>query len=182
MRCPNSFLVSTQRGLSKGRISCFLQFSKHVLLLGLSPFTNHPVSFLPGTFQKKKKQKRKAKLDKLQEDFETKQAEEQQLKQQLEDARFGREESEERTRLLEEIACMENKLVQVDVELSRFAEFDPEEMMKLEANVVKARESANRWVDNIFNCQSWVSRTFNMEKRDFDAQFGIPTELDYLEA
>lgn len=110
------------------------------------------------------------------------QEEEQQLQQQLEEASIGREESEERTRLLEEIACKENKIIEIDVELSRFAEFDPEEMMKLEANVSKAREAANRWVDNIFNCQSWAARTFNMEKKDFDTQFGIPTELDYLEA
>lgn len=66
-------------------------------------------------------------------------------------------------------------------ELARFAEFDPEEMQKLEDNIKKVRECTNRWVDNIFNCQSWASKKYYMEKRDFDRQFGVPAELDYIE-
>lgn len=71
---------------------------------------------------------------------------------------------------------------EIELELARFAEFDPDEMKKLEQNIDRAREAANRWVDNIFNCQSWAAKTFSMDKKDFEAQFGIPTELDYLES
>lgn len=124
---------------------------------------------------------RKAKLAKLREDLEHKQAEEQKLQQQLDQAQMGREDSDERSNLIAEIARKEAKLEEIELELARFIEFDPDEMQKLEQNIKKAHESANRWVDNIFNCQSWASKTFNMDKKDFDAQFGIPTELDYLE-
>lgn len=125
---------------------------------------------------------RKAKLAKLRENLDQKEIEEQKLRQQLDQAQMGREVSDERSNLVAQIAQKEAKIEEFELELARFAEFDPDEMKKLEHNIERAREATNRWVDNIFNCQSWAGKTFGMDKKDFDTQFGIPTELDYLEA
>lgn len=124
---------------------------------------------------------RKTKLAKVKEDLEAKNATEQRLREELQEEKTGRETTEERTNLLQEISKKEERLRKVDEELARFAEFDPEEMKRLEYNIKKVRESVNRWVDNIFNCESWASKKFSMEKKDFCRQFGIPADLDYIE-
>lgn len=106
---------------------------------------------------------------------------EKKLTQEISDMQKGRETSEERTELMLKLSNQESKVKDLDTQLARFSEFDPEEMQKLQENTLKAREAANRWVDNIFNCQSWAQKTFSMLKKDFDAQFGIPSDLDYIE-
>lgn len=107
--------------------------------------------------------------------------EEKRLAEAVEQQSVGRETTEERTQLIADISNQEARLEKVDAELARFAEFDPEEIKKLEERVKCAREAANRWVDNIFNCQSWISKKFNIERKDLCNQFGIPAELDYIE-
>ena len=77
--------------------------------------------------------------------------------------------------------AVEEDVKEVDKQLERFAEFDPEEMQQLKEQTTKLKECANRWVDNVFNCQSWAQKTFSMEKKAFNAQFEIPDELDYIE-
>lgn len=108
-------------------------------------------------------------------------AEEEALKKQIEEMEKGREKSEERTQILENMKGLEKLVKSVDEELARFAEFDPEEIEKLKSNIEKVRGCVNRWVDNLYNCQSWAQKKFNMEKKVFDAQFRIPSELDYIE-
>lgn len=103
------------------------------------------------------------------------------LKKEIEQLEKGREETEERADTLKQLSDLEANVSKIDQELARFAEFDPEEMDKLKKNTIVARGAANRWVDNIFNCQSWAQKTFCMVKKDFDSQFGIPEELDYIE-
>lgn len=124
---------------------------------------------------------RKHKLAKLKEDLEAKNVAEQRLREELQQEKVGRETTDERTNLIQEISKKEERLRKIDEELARFAEFDPEEMKKLQYNIKKVRESANRWVDNIFNCESWASKKFSMERKDFGRQFGIPADLDYIE-
>lgn len=76
---------------------------------------------------------------------------------------------------------MQKQVSKIDEELAKFAEFDPEEMDKVKQNTVIAKEAANRWIDNVFNVQSWANKTFMMEKKDFATQFGISEDLDYFE-
>lgn len=104
-----------------------------------------------------------------------------QLQDEIEQSEVGREESDDRDQVLKKMQELEDNIKEVDVELSRFAEFDPEEMEKVKERTKTCMESANRWIDNIFNLQSWASKTFSMEKKDFATQFEIPEDLDYIE-
>lgn len=126
-------------------------------------------------------QKRHATLHNLQQAVEHKTTEKAKLAKEVEKLEQGREDTQERRHLLEQISQLEKRKKELDVQLNRFAEFDPEEMERLKEHTRIARESTNRWVDNIFNCQSWAVNKFYMDKRDFSKQFGIPEELDYLE-
>lgn len=106
---------------------------------------------------------------------------EQQLDEEIEKLEVGREETDERNETLGRIEELTKSICVIDNELERFAEFDPEEMEKVKENTKAAKEAANRWIDNIFNLQSWANKTFMMEKKDFSTQFGIPEDLDYME-
>lgn len=99
----------------------------------------------------------------------------------LDDLEEGREESDERTKLLEKLTELQEKDAELDKNLARFADFDPDSIAKMEEQSAKAKECANRWTDNIFNCQTWANSKFSMDRRDFGKQFEIPDELDYLE-
>lgn len=103
------------------------------------------------------------------------------LDKELDELRKGREESEERTEMLQKVEALEAQVKKLDTELARFAEFDPEEIERTKAQTVKIKQAVNRWVDNVFNVQSWIVRTFGMDKREFNTQFEIPEELDYVE-
>ncbi len=94
----------------------------------------------------------------------------------------GREDSEQRKLFLEKLDELKSKVASLDKDLARFSDFDPEAITKMKDTTVLARESANRWTDNIFNCQSWAVSKFGMERKDFGKQFEIPEDLDYLEA
>ena len=124
---------------------------------------------------------RKAKKESLEDELKSLESEEAKLEEQIQELEKGREETEERADALKALSELEHRHTEAGKKLARFAEFDPEEMEKLKKNTSLARQAANRWVDNIFNCQSWAQNKFCMEKKVFSKQFGIPEELDYLE-
>lgn len=107
--------------------------------------------------------------------------EEARLQGEIQELEKGREDSEERSLQMQRMEDMERELGTLNEELARFAEFDIDEMSKLKDHTGSIKLAVNRWVDNIFNLQSWANRNFGMEKKDFDSQFGIPDELDYPE-
>lgn len=104
------------------------------------------------------------------------------LKKSVADLEVGREESDDRTQLLEKLESLKGKVSTIDSGLARFSDFDPQSITKMKDSTVTVKESANRWTDNIFNCQSWATAKFNMERKAFSRQFEIPDDLDYLEA
>eukprot|EP00171_Calliarthron_tuberculosum_P008255 IDg8255t1 len=126
-------------------------------------------------------QKRKAKLEKLRAELAAKEKKHSSLQEVLVDLEEGREESEERTNFLKKLTELQEKDAELDKNLARFAVFDPTSIAKMKEQSAKAKECANRWTDNIFNCQTWAKTKFSMDRRDFGKQFEIPDELDYLE-
>ena len=45
---------------------------------------------------------------------------------------------------------------------------------------MEALTAANRWTDNIFAIQSYCSNNFGLASADFNEQFGIPENFDYI--
>jgi hypothetical protein len=50
----------------------------------------------------------------------------------------------------------------------------------LEKATELAKEAVNRWTDNIYSVQSYCSQKFMIPRADFNKQFGIPEEIDYV--
>ena len=65
--------------------------------------------------------------------------------------------------------------------LERLRECDPEVLQEMQQKTQIAKESANRWTDNVFSVKSWCKRKFAIEESAINKNFSIPEELDYLE-
>ncbi|KAJ1946373.1 Meiotic nuclear division protein 1, partial [Linderina macrospora] len=96
----------------------------------------------------------------------------------IEKAQFGREQTDERAALTEELAEVEARWSSQQEELQQFKECDPELMNQRRKETVVAQDAANRWTDNIFIIQGWTRDKFNMETSQFNKAFGIPDDLD----
>lgn len=100
---------------------------------------------------------------------------------QIETAKCGKEESDNRENILKELALAENTVKELKAEIEKHKDCDPEVMQQVKKEIVKSAESANRWTDNIFAIKSWCKKKFFMEESVLNKQFGIPEELDYVE-
>mmetsp|Transcript_17438 Transcript_17438/g.36207 ORF Transcript_17438/g.36207 Transcript_17438/m.36207 type:complete len:111 (+) Transcript_17438:444-776(+) len=103
------------------------------------------------------------------------------LKQERASLLSTRVESEERTAVLREIANLAHQEQDVSAKLAQFAECDPDELRKIQDATQVARDSANRWTDNLFTLKRWIETRFGLPSSTFYEQFDIPDDLDYLE-
>uniref|UniRef100_A0A0A9XLK5 Meiotic nuclear division protein 1 homolog n=1 Tax=Lygus hesperus TaxID=30085 RepID=A0A0A9XLK5_LYGHE len=93
----------------------------------------------------------------------------------------GREDNEEREKLLEQNDKLSKERDRLQIEIKKYCGHDPEVYRKKENEIEIAKEAANRWTDNIFSVKSWCKNKFNVEDSILDKQFGIPSELDYVD-
>ncbi|KAJ2878321.1 Meiotic nuclear division protein 1 [Coemansia aciculifera] len=122
--------------------------------------------------------KRQNRLEALEKDVEQMEAKQRELTDSIEKALLGREQTDERTSLNEELAEIEAQWNAQQTELQTFKECDPELMKQKRDETTVARDAANRWTDNIFIMQSWVCEKFNTDTADFAKHFGIPADMD----
>eukprot|EP01129_Flabellula_baltica_P016451 TRINITY_DN8768_c0_g1_i1.p1 TRINITY_DN8768_c0_g1~~TRINITY_DN8768_c0_g1_i1.p1 ORF type:complete len:193 (-),score=45.91 TRINITY_DN8768_c0_g1_i1:109-687(-) len=99
-------------------------------------------------------------------------------KEELLKERVPCDERTERLRLLSE---MEEELKEKHNKLKQLQVCDAESHEKTVKNILKAQEGVNRWTDNIFMLQGWISEKFSMEKKLVNKHFQIPKEMDYTE-
>ncbi len=94
----------------------------------------------------------------------------------------SREDSDERTQLLEDLAKAEAKRDTLRAEVKKYEGCDPEVLHRLESETKMAKEAVNRWTDNIYAVQSWIGKRFpSINVNDMNKQFEIPDDLDYME-
>jgi len=133
-------------------------------------------------FPSKATANRKRKLDTLNENISGVEKKLKSSEKELVEASVGREETEERTELLERLTEMTNKKNELEKSLQQYADNDPAVLEAKVDDTKKALEAANRWTDNIFNLQEWIKKKFPSIGVDtFNKQFEIPEELDYIE-
>ncbi|KAI9505431.1 Meiotic nuclear division protein 1 [Coemansia spiralis] len=122
--------------------------------------------------------KRQNKMKELDIEITQQNAKKSEYEESIRQAQLGREQTGERTALMEELAELEAQWDSQQAELQQFKECDPVLMAKKREEATIARDSANRWTDNVFILQSWTRDKFNMESADFNKYFGIPTDFD----
>ena len=63
-------------------------------------------------------------------------------------------------------------------ELDSLKENDPEAIADLERELQLVQQSANRWTDNIFNCQTYLTKKRGMDKKQAMKLLGITDSFD----
>jgi len=70
----------------------------------------------------------------------------------------------------------------MEIELKKYKDSDPAIIEALEEDIATATEAANRWTDNIWTLKSWAVKKFNVDSKQFDTNFGIPPDFDYVDS
>ncbi|XP_068647213.1 meiotic nuclear division protein 1 homolog isoform X2 [Aristolochia californica] len=107
----------------------------------------------------------------------------QELVEQRESLKKGRENSDEREVVLKELQAIEQKHNQLKEEMALFADNDPAALESMKNATEVAHTAANRWTDNIFTLQQWCSNNFPEAKEQLEHMYkevGISDEFDYL--
>eukprot|EP01105_Mastigella_eilhardi_P001489 TRINITY_DN1179_c0_g1_i1.p1 TRINITY_DN1179_c0_g1~~TRINITY_DN1179_c0_g1_i1.p1 ORF type:complete len:207 (-),score=80.41 TRINITY_DN1179_c0_g1_i1:82-702(-) len=125
-------------------------------------------------------QKKKNKTDALQKDRTALQERLDHLTTDNATLKVGREPSAERQALLEELKSLEANIADIKQKIGQYAENDPELLTAMKRDTQTALEAANRWTDNIFSIQKYCDTKFNMQQSDFNKQFEVPEDLDYV--
>ena len=104
------------------------------------------------------------------------------LETKIAEATFGKEHSDDRSTILEELATLEAKKNDLKIKTQKYEGCDPEIFEQVKKETTVSKEAVNRWTDNIFSIQSWIGKTFPaVNMNDMNKQFGIPDDLDYVE-
>ncbi|RIA86348.1 meiotic nuclear division protein 1 [Glomus cerebriforme] len=125
-------------------------------------------------------QSRRTKIEVLTQELQKLKEKNAELQSNIGVAYGGREESDDRAVLLKKVAELETTNKKHQENLARFRECDPTLLEAKENHANIALECGNRWTENIFILQSYCSNKFNIERSDFNQQFGIPEDLDTL--
>ncbi|XP_015182578.1 PREDICTED: meiotic nuclear division protein 1 homolog [Polistes dominula] len=105
----------------------------------------------------------------------------QKLKEECIKEQAGREDTEERRNLLQQIQLLKEKENELKSQIAKLSEVDPEVIEQMAKRAQMFKEGTNVWTDNIFSIQSWCKQKFGIAEADLNKQFGIPEDLDYKE-
>ncbi|CAK9813593.1 Meiotic nuclear division protein 1 homolog [Anthophora plagiata] len=105
----------------------------------------------------------------------------QKLREACEREKVGKEDTEERQALLQELEELKVKENQLKLQITKFSDADPEAIAKIEEKAQEYKEVTNTWTDNIFAIQSWCKNKFDISQECLNKQFNIPNDLDYKE-
>uniref|UniRef100_UPI0037E9AAE6 meiotic nuclear division protein 1 homolog isoform X1 n=1 Tax=Semicossyphus pulcher TaxID=241346 RepID=UPI0037E9AAE6 len=124
---------------------------------------------------------RKHKLEELQkQDSEAKQRKVS-LQKAVEKAKVGREDTKERGSLLKELKALREEKTQLQAEVEKYRECDPEVVEEMKKSNVVAKEAVSRWTDNVFAIKSWTKKKFSFDDSRINKAFGIPEDFDYMD-
>ncbi len=100
---------------------------------------------------------------------------------QLSESASMRQNSEERDSLLEKYNQLEKVRAEAAAKLEMHRANDPKLLAQKRQDAEKAKSAANRWTDNIFTLQTFCANNFSIERAQFNEQFSIPDDFDYIQ-
>ncbi|XP_041950140.1 meiotic nuclear division protein 1 homolog isoform X1 [Alosa sapidissima] len=103
------------------------------------------------------------------------------LQHAVDKAKVGRQDTEERAALHQELKDLREQKAQLKAELEKYRECDPEVVEQMRKENITAKEAVSRWTDNVFAIKSWAKRKFAFEDSRIDKAFGIPEDFDYMD-
>ena len=104
-------------------------------------------------------------------------------KQQIIDGTKAREDPESlRSSKIEKIPKLKSGIEVLSKTAQAFERTDPKKVEDLQKRNKLAKDSANRWTDNLFEVKSWISdKNPNLTGSELEQQFPVLKNLDNLE-
>ena len=103
------------------------------------------------------------------------------MEKQLQEASSSRKDTSERTELLQTLAELEAIKASASARLEMHRANDPKLLAAKRQSAKEAKLGSNRWTDNIFTIQSYCSNNYCIPRSQFNEQFNIPDDFDYVE-
>ncbi|CAG5928683.1 unnamed protein product [Menidia menidia] len=132
-------------------------------------------------FPSKAANARKHKLEELQKQISDGKQRKLSVQKAVEKAKVGRQDTKERSSLLKELQALREERTQLNSELDKYRECDPEVVEQMRKANVVAKEAVSRWTDNVFAIKSWTKKKFSFDDSRINKAFGIPEDFDYME-
>lgn len=124
---------------------------------------------------------RKRKIEELEEKVDNLKRKKISLEKNLEKANIGKEETDERRHILTELREKLKEKGEINLELLQLRECDPQHLKQMQKENEMALEASNRWTDNVFSLRPWCKKKFCLEESQFNKQFEIPEDFDYVD-
>ncbi|KAM0686015.1 Meiotic nuclear division protein 1 [Conglomerata obtusa] len=103
------------------------------------------------------------------------------LRDKFESEKDGRENDSERGKLIDGLRAVNDVLDEQRMSMKKYAECDPRVYLEKQEEVKKVKAEINKLTDGIFCMQSYVCDKFGMARTDFNKNFDIDEEMDYVE-
>ncbi|XP_063064359.1 meiotic nuclear division protein 1 homolog [Engraulis encrasicolus] len=124
---------------------------------------------------------RKRRIEELEKQHEDGKQRRVTLQQTVAKAREGRQDTEDRAVLLQQLNELKEQRTKLKSELEKYRECDPEVVEQMRQENVNAKEAVSRWTDNVFAIKSWAKRKFAFDDSRINKAFGIPEDFDYMD-
>ncbi|KAF9123806.1 Meiotic nuclear division protein 1 [Mortierella sp. 14UC] len=125
-------------------------------------------------------QTKNAQLQNLEAELSRIEAANAELESRIQEAAGGRQDSEQRQEMLEQLREAEKLDVQYQKELKQYSDNDPTLIEAQKKYSQVAKDAVNQWTENIFVFQSYCVDKFGVDRQEFNRNFGIPEDLDTL--
>jgi Mnd1 HTH domain/Leucine zipper with capping helix domain len=114
----------------------------------------------------------------------TMQKQQAQAKDDVETERAKQDDPDVNLKLQAEVARLVEKKAAMQSEVADLEVVDPERYKSMKEAAVVARESANRWLDNLYSLKQWCNKKFPGREGEVDKFFeenGLTENVDFLE-
>jgi len=122
-----------------------------------------------------------SRVEKVRSDLAAAESREEELSAALKEAQAARPTSANRAADLKRLHQLKSQCAELEREVEKFADFDPDRLKQLEQGVEVCKAAANRWTDNL---QSLIGGIKEMKTELTEEviceQFGLPKNLDYV--
>uniref|UniRef100_A0A3B5LSR3 Meiotic nuclear division protein 1 homolog n=1 Tax=Xiphophorus couchianus TaxID=32473 RepID=A0A3B5LSR3_9TELE len=124
---------------------------------------------------------RKHKLEELKKQASDAKQRKVSVEKTVEKSKVGREGTKERSSLLKQLQSLREERTNLQAELEKYRECDPDVIKAMRESNVVAKEAVSRWTDNVFAIKSWTKKKFSFDDSRINKAFGIPEDFDYMD-
>lgn len=170
--------LGTKKGIVQNTVKDVLQ---ELVDEGLVMAEKVGTSVLYWSFESDGVQKKRTRYTSLKNECKSMKDEIKKKRKYVENGRKTKEYTEERKELEDRLRALMQEDEEQRRELELFSEIDPVVYDRLVSERKSMADECNKLIDNIFIVQDYICNRFSMEKSEFNSNFNVPQDLDYIQ-